>query len=158
MEELFSPVVIHPNTRRPSEKLLAAKHSAEKPGTPPKTTFSWDYFTGRYGQALGLQCTVVQTQSVREKDISLHIKTDIPCFGIALQLQCHFTFPLCGSVSFYGNLGLPRIIPDDSEYLEACRGGDLLFVRDLFMRGIARPEDISKGNMTPLLVSYSRTE
>jgi hypothetical protein len=158
LEELVSDVAINPYTSRASKKLLTERYSARKLEIIPRTTCSWNYFASGYGQALGLKCSVVEIQSEKEKDFSLHIRSELPYLGIALQLQCHLIFPWCGSISFYGNGGLPRIIPDESEYLEACRRGDLSFVRELFRNGIARPEDTSKANMTPLLVSHPRIE
>jgi len=108
---------------------------------------------GRYGQALGLHSTVVQTQTVTGKDFSLFVSFEPPFLGYALQLQCRLAFPLCRSIFFYGHGGVSRIIPDDSDYLELCRRGDLSSVRDMFRQGVARPEDASdKKNMTPLLV------
>jgi hypothetical protein len=111
---------------------------------------------GRYSEALGLQFTVVETQSVEEKDFSVHIRSELPLLGSALQLQCRLAFSPCCSVFFYGNLGLPRIVPDSSDFLEACRRGDLPLVKEMFRKGTARPEDTSKKNMTPLLVRNFR--
>lgn len=117
-----------------------------------ETSCSRSYFTGKYSQSLGLQFSVVQTRKDNTSQISVHIRLELPFFGSALQLQSRLIFPLCHSVFFYGGGGCPRIIPDNSEFLGACRRGDLSLVREMCRQGDARPEDTSKGNMTPLLV------
>jgi hypothetical protein len=124
-----------------------------------KQTCSWGWT-----KTLGLQFTVVRThftraQSVEKEytDFSFHISTELPFLGYAFQVECYLRslFPLCRSVSFLdGGAMISRIIADDSEYLQACRRGDLSLVTELFRIGNARPDDTSKRNMTPLLVRH----
>ena len=152
---MLSQLTIQSDAGSVSKGPQIARNSVRKVEDVARTTCSWSYFIGRYSQALGLQFTVVQTQGVKEKDISVHIGSEVPFLRSALQLQCRLAFPSYSSISFCGNGGLPRIIPDDSDYLLACRRGDFSSVREMFRKGTARPEDTSKGNMTPLLVCGS---
>jgi hypothetical protein len=156
IDGFLSRVELHPKTNPASDGHLTRRHSIRNSGLSARATRSKTYFGGKYGQFLGLQCTTVETLCEKEKEVSLQIKSELPHLRLALQVQCHFKFPQWGTVYFFGNGGIPRIIPDSSDYLEACRRGDLSFVRELFKKGIARPEDTSEGNMTPLLVLNPR--
>jgi len=158
LEELISQTSVQPVIGGHSKPLWNhwnAAHSVRNVDDVVRRTCSWSYFMGKYSRALRLQVTVVRTESVKENDFSVHTRFELPVLELALQLQCRVAFRSRCSIILYGILGLPRIIPDESEYLEACSRGDLSSVRDMFRRGIARPEDISKANMTPLLVSSS---
>lgn len=49
-------------------------------------------------------------------------------------------------------IGFSRVIDDDSEFTVACRNGDLRSIQELCMAKKTRLDDLSKENMTPLLV------
>jgi hypothetical protein len=105
--------------------------------------------SGWISNALGLQYSFIEIAQLNLTATVTHLRVEIPFIAMALQLQRRFTSPLYQSVTSFG---LPRIVLDDSEYLLACKAGDLLLVQELFRLGKARPEDTSRSNMTPLLV------
>jgi hypothetical protein len=112
----------------------------------------WGWVT----ETTGLTCTVVKKQSFNCNDFSLHIRSELPFIAYAFLFECSFrTFPLCWSIHFLpgGGAGFSRVIPDDSAFMLACLRGQLLTVREMCRIGEGRPDDVSKKNMTPLLVS-----
>lgn len=110
--------------------------------------------SGCISNALGLQYSFIEIAQSKLIAKVTHLRVEVPFIAMALQLQHRLTSPLCESVTSFG---LPRIILDDSEYLLACKAGDLLLVQELFRLGKARPEDTSRSNMTPLLVRNETT-
>jgi hypothetical protein len=74
--------------------------------------------------------------------------------AIALWFTVRRTWGIFPNISLLGGgLTFSNVVPGDSEIVTACKAGDLLTVRDLFLQKKAAPSDMSEGDRTLLYVS-----
>jgi hypothetical protein len=107
---------------------------------------------------LGIDWTLGKTNRLKCIDFSIHLRSEVPVVGYAVLIELAFRkFPLCRSISLLpgGGLSISRIVSDQSEFMVACRRGDIHTVIEYLKSGKNRPDDVSETNMTPLLVSHN---